>query len=115
MAEKRGGRRSTTWGPGQGGRKPNPPELQEIKALAQSLSPMCIERLQFWAKSNQSAASTRACEVLLDRAFGKALQKQELTGANGGPIQTQQVDDTRPSLMDVLARAKGDAPKDTRH
>jgi len=39
----------------------------------------------------------------------------EHTGANGGPIQTQQVDDTRPSLMDVLARAKGDAPKDTRH
>ena len=54
-----------------------------------------------------------AARLLRDQYGDKATV--EHTGANGGPIQTQQVDDPRPSLMDVLERAKADAPKETRH
>jgi hypothetical protein len=111
---KGGGRRSTTWGPGQGGRPPVPQEVKDVRELAQVYTQEAVDRLVFWMRSGHASASPAATQVLLDRGHGKALQKQEVTGANGGPIQTQQVEDFRAPLADVLTRAKTTDPE-TRH
>ncbi len=71
VAGRSGGRRSTTWGKGQGGSKKRPPELIEVQELARGHSPYAVRRLLYWAKSKNAVASPRACEALLDRAFGK--------------------------------------------
>ena len=38
-------------------------------------------------RAKATKGDVRAAEVLLDRAYGKAKEKVELTGANGGPVQ----------------------------
>ena len=113
MAGK-GGRRSTTWGPGQGGRKPDPPEIKDIREAAQQHSKEALERLLFWMRSDHATASPMAVQVMLDRAFGKARQSVEMSGPNGGPIQTQDVTDDRDDLAAILARVR-EARKETRH
>lgn len=39
-------------------------------------------------RAKATKGDVRAAEVLLDRAYGKAKQGLELTGADGGPIRT---------------------------
>ena len=62
------------------GRPKKTPELLEIEALAKDASPVAIKRLIVWAKSNDPAASVRACQAILDRAFGKPAQAVEHKG-----------------------------------
>lgn len=112
MAGK-GGRRSTTWGPGQGGNKPKDPVKRDIQQLAKALGPEIIERLAVWMRSSHASASPAAAQILLDRGFGKAIQRQELTGADGGPIQTEQIEDNRVPLGEIVARAR--AATETKH
>lgn len=77
--------------------------------LAKAHGPECVERLLAWARSDHASASPAACQILLDRGFGKPKQSLEHTGADGGPIQTQDVTDERPDLATLAARAKGAA------
>ena len=37
-------------------------------------------------RAKATKGDVRAAELLLDRAYGKAMQAVELTGANGGPV-----------------------------
>lgn len=60
-----------------GGRATKTPELREVEALAREASTMAIERLVHWAKSRNPAASVKACQVILERAFGKPVQHVE--------------------------------------
>lgn len=41
---------------------------------------MAIQRLVHWAKSKDPGASVRACQTILDRAYGKAAQAIEHKG-----------------------------------
>ena len=39
-------------------------------------------------RAKATKGDVRAAEVLLDRAYGRTTDKIELTGANGGPVET---------------------------
>ena len=49
-----------------------------------------------------AAARLAAAMALWDRGYGKAIQRQELSGPDGAPIQVQQVPDDRPVLDGFL-------------
>jgi len=112
-------KRKQTWGfqPGKsgnpGGRKRKQPitdalmvELErempgaDGKTVAQALA----KRLVFIAAGKTSAA-IRALEVILDRSEGKVIQRQELSGVDGTPMQfeslgsRQEVEQKIPSLL----------------
>lgn len=44
----------------------------EVREMARAHTATAIERLAFWAASNEPSASVAACNALLDRAWGKA-------------------------------------------
>lgn len=60
-----------------GGRATKTPELREVEELARQASPMALKRLVHWAKSRNPSASVKACQVILERAFGKPTQHIE--------------------------------------
>jgi hypothetical protein len=122
MAENNDDQPKKRRGPGkpfQKGQSGNPggrPEaLREVVDLARRSTPMALQRLEYWARSDHPSASPKACEVLLDRGWGKATQPTEITGKDGGPIQTQAVEDARPALTEFLAEFGGKATEETRH
>jgi len=57
------------------GRKPDA-AIAEIRDAAQVYGPEAIERLVYWMRHDDNPrASIAACSVLLDRGYGKAMQK----------------------------------------
>ena len=56
------------------GRKPDPPELREIEALARSHAPQAIERLAYWMAKDDARASVAASLAMLNRGFGTPQQ-----------------------------------------
>jgi hypothetical protein len=72
--------------PGQSGNpRGRPKENQEVKTLARKHTKDAIERLVHWMNSTDARASVAASQVLLDRAWGKAVQAH--AGQEGeGPV-----------------------------
>lgn len=62
----------------------------DIKELAQSFGEEAITHLVEIARNGDAppAARVAAVKEILDRGYGKAKQDVELTGANGGPVET---------------------------
>jgi len=78
----RGGKRSTSWKPGQSGNPKGPPKglTDDIRQAARQYTPEALAAL---AKALDSKGErVHAASVLLDRAYGKPTQTQ----------QTQQLD-----------------------
>lgn len=74
-----------------------PKEDVTLKELARAHTEAALETLVGIMRSKKAAASARvsaAC-ALLDRGYGKPVQSTELTGKDGGPIQTGDVTDER--------------------
>lgn len=59
--------------------------------------------LRQWAQSKNPALQMRFIEV----AYGKVPDKHELTGADGGPIQTQTVFDHEATVATIARRSGG--------
>lgn len=57
-----------------GGRPKKTAEVLEVESLAKQHGPAAIERLAEWMKSDNAKASVSACNVLLERGFGKPVQ-----------------------------------------
>lgn len=74
-----------------------PKENHEVVELARKHTKAAISRLAEWLKSDNPKASVSAAIALLERGHGKAVQRAEITGADGGPIKTEDV-----SARDVL-------------
>lgn len=66
-----------------GGRPKKTPELIEIENLCKEASPEAVDRLVFWAASDNAKASVSACMGLLNRAFGQPRQPVEHSGSVG--------------------------------
>jgi hypothetical protein len=70
--------------PGQsgnpGGRKPIP---AEIKEMARAASAEAIERAIYWMRSDDSAASLKAIQIITERAYGKPAQPIDGDGEGG--------------------------------
>lgn len=92
-----------------------PAELREVVELARAHTAEAIQRLVEWARSDHPSASPKACEVLIDRGWGKPVQPNEHTGKDGGPIQTQAVTDERPPLDQFLAEFRAAREQETKH
>ena len=69
---------------GQSG-NPNgrPKDQAKIGQLARDHSQEAMNRLVYWMRSDNARASIAACNVLLDRAFGKPHQSMDLTNSDG--------------------------------
>ena len=101
------------WKPGQSGNPGGRPRvLRDIQELAQQHTDKAVEALV--AALDDPRSCVAAASALLDRGYGKPRQTTELTGPNGGPIQTQDVTDDREELAVILARAKA-IREETRH
>jgi hypothetical protein len=76
-----GGRRRTSWVPGQsgnpGGRPRKTPEQREIEELARSKSRAAVLRLAAIIRDGKDSDAIRACEAILARAWGRPEQRQE--------------------------------------
>lgn len=82
--------------PKTGGRKKGVPNkaTADIKALAQQHGPEAIATLVkiMSAEEQPAAARVSAVKELLERGYGKVSQPTEITGADGGPIETRSID-----------------------
>lgn len=92
------------WQKGQSGnpsgRPKKTPQLLEVEEAARGKSLMAIDRLAYWASSDDPAASVRACTAILDRAWGKPQQVVENKGGENLVLQV------------VLVERPGAAPGD---
>jgi hypothetical protein len=74
-----------------GGRQKGTPNkaTADVRALAQEYGPDAIRELAtILATSENHSARIAAAKELLDRGYGKSMQAVELTGADGGPLET---------------------------
>jgi hypothetical protein len=77
-----------------------PAASYDIATLARQYAPEALQALH--DALNDPRLKVQAAQVLLDRGFGRPLQRQELSGPDGAPIQVQQVPDDRPVLDGFL-------------
>lgn len=106
----------TAWKPGQSGNPGGRPRVvADIQALARQHTEAAVRALV--AALGSPRERVAAAQALLDRGYGRAPQRTELTGADGGPIQTQQVEDLRAPIDELIAGAlaKAQEQKETRH
>lgn len=68
-----------------------PKEVRELAALAQEHSGAALKRLVALMASADGKVAVAACREILDRGFGRAPQALQLTGADDGPIRTEDV------------------------
>ena len=104
--------------PGQSGNPGGRPRVvADIRALAQDQGEASIQALiRVRDNPNSPAAAVVAAALaIMDRGYGKAIQRQEHTGADGGPIQTQQIADDRLPVVDFLAEFSVKADKPAQH
>ncbi len=85
--------------------------MREVEDLARQASPMAINRLVDWAKSDGPAASVRACQAILDRAFGKPAQAVEHKGTVTHDISSLSDSDLAAILAEETGGSRGAAPK----
>lgn len=58
---------------------------REFRDLAKSMAPLALEKLQVIALRGNGMPAVRACEIIIERAYGKAVQP--ISGENGGPLE----------------------------
>lgn len=58
---------------------------REFRDLAKSMAPLALEKLQVIAMRGNGMPAVRACEIIIERAYGKAVQP--VSGENGGPLE----------------------------
>lgn len=74
---------------GQSGNPSGRPKVvADIRELARQHGPKAIETLAHLMFSGDERTQVAAAQALLDRGFGKPSQAMELSGPEGGPIQT---------------------------
>jgi hypothetical protein len=97
------------WVKGQSGNPGGRPKKnKEVEELAQQCTVEAINRLkQIMRQQKDVKAALQAAQALLERGHGKPRTKVEMTGAEGGPIQTEHMSDTEAARRIAFALAKG--------
>ena len=90
-----------------------PAVVKDLQALARQHTDKAIAALL--AALDNPRERVAAAQILLDRGYGRAIQRQEHTGADGGPIQTQQIADDRVPVDSFLAEFSVKADKTAQH
>lgn len=78
------------------------PERFEFKQAMESLLPLAWQRLHEMLASDDQKKHEFAIPIVFDRTQGKAIERKELTGANGGAIQ---IEDSTPAIRLLLQAA----------
>lgn len=88
------------------GTKPLPPEIiaerREARELAQLHTQEAIETYLRWMRSNDAVASIQAADRIIDRGWGKVIERKEISGADGGAIK---IEDNTPAIRVLLQAA----------
>lgn len=59
----------------------------ELTKICKKLTPMLIERLEYWAQQKSDPpTAVKAIGMLLDRGHGKAVESIEVSGKDGTPL-----------------------------
>jgi hypothetical protein len=96
--ERRGGRKPGT------PNKAKPADKKTLEELAREYTPRALGTLAeiAFSKTATDAARVSAASALLDRGYGKPKQATEVSGANGGPIQSEDLSNANP--VDIARR-----------
>lgn len=82
-----------------------PKALTNFEDLARSRSVQALDKLWEIAQSGRSMPAVRACEIIIERAWGKA--PQPITGGDGGPVLVRdQVNDKLEAMLRAALASK---------
>jgi len=98
---------------GAGGGRGNKSEAGEAKRARDEKRAQKLKDALFTLATGAEREETRvrACEAWLNRHEGMPIAKQQISGPDGGPIQTEAVaPDNRPSIESYLAELSADNP-----
>lgn len=84
------------------GRPPMTPEKFEFKEAMAAMLPKALTKLRDMLECDDFEERRFAVQTVLDRNLGKAIERKELTGADGGKIQ---IEDSTPSIRLLLQQA----------
>lgn len=83
---------SSAWEKGESGNSGGRPKVAgEVRELAREHGHEAIQRLVALMHSSNESVAVRACEALLDRAYGRPLQGLELNSVDATPQRWQVV------------------------
>lgn len=85
-----------------------PKKNREVEQLCREASPEALVRLkQIMRQQKDIKAALQAALGILAYGLGKPRQAIEMTGAEGGPIQTETITDTEAARLIAFTLAKG--------
>lgn len=86
-----------------------PKALFDIQSLAREKTKAALNTLAEIMENTEAphAARVSAACALLDRGYGKPTQTTELTGANGGPIETVEISENERARRIAFALEQG--------
>ena len=86
---------------GQSGNPGGKPKVnKEAKELARQHTAEAINRLvQIMRQQKDAKASLTAAMAIIERGWGRAPQSLEMTGKDGGPIETHKITDTEAARL----------------
>lgn len=83
-----------------------PASSKEFRQLARDYSPIALKKLYQIALTGKGFAAVRACEVIIERAWGKT--PLEVSGPRGGPIDMRFHGAIRNAIEEAIAQAQVD-------
>lgn len=83
-----------------------PGTSKEFRQLARDYSPTALKKLFQIALTGNGFAQVRACEVIIERAWGKTAI--EASGPKGGPLDTRFYGAARRAIDEAIAKAVAD-------
>lgn len=79
-------------------------ERRDAREMAQLYTQEAIETYAKWMRSSDPLISMQAIDRIIDRGWGKVVEKKEISGADGGAIK---IEDNTPSVRILLQQALG--------
>lgn len=83
-----------------------PKSAKDFKALARSYSETALKKLYQIALTGSGAPQVRACEVIIERAWGRV--EPAKAGPTGGPIDTRFHGAVRSAVEELVAKSEAD-------
>jgi hypothetical protein len=78
--------------PGMGGRKPKSYNEKALEAVSRACKPDDIQAIMEVLVKKAQNGNIQAAKVVLSYAIGMPVQRTEITGADGGPVEVKEVE-----------------------
>jgi Family of unknown function (DUF5681) len=92
-----------------------PKGRSEFSVLAQSYATEALERLAYWMRSSKEASSIKACQLLIERAYGAVPSAEEAALAiSGDGMGGRGVDKIEVTFVHPKPQPDDDEPPDRR-